>query len=107
MRFTGTTLKPTWTSSNKSVATIDKNGKITAKKKGTTKITGSVGGKSYYCTVKVEDPSLNVKSKLIVKGKKYQLKVKGSTRKITWKSYSKKIATVSKKGLVTAKRLEK
>ncbi len=107
MRFTGTTLKPTWTSSNKSVATIDKNGKIIAKKKGTTKIKGSVGGKSYYCTVKVEDPSLNVKSKLIVKGKKYQLKVKGSTRKITWKSYSKKIATVSKKGLVTAKKAGK
>ncbi len=107
MKFTGTTLKPTWSSSSTSVATIDSNGKITAKKKGTTKIRAVVGGKSYYCNIKVEDPYLNVKSKLIVKGKKYQLKVKGSTRKIKWKSYSKKIATVTSKGLVTAKKAGK
>lgn len=45
------------------------------------------------------------KSKLRLKsGTSYKLKVKGQKRKITWRSSKKKIASVSKKGKVTAKK---
>jgi uncharacterized protein YjdB len=47
--------KLTWTSSNKKVATVNKNGKIVAKKKGSTVITlKSSNGKKVTCKVKVK-----------------------------------------------------
>ncbi len=45
--------KVTWKSSNKSVAAV-KNGKVTAKKKGTAKITATVRGKKLTCKVTVK-----------------------------------------------------
>jgi hypothetical protein len=47
---------------------------------------------------------LNVAKKSIYKGKKYTLKVRGTKRKVKWSSSNKKIATVTSKGKVTAKR---
>lgn len=45
------------------------------------------------------------KSKLSLKvGKSYKLKVRGKKQNVTWRSSKKKIATVSKKGKVTAKK---
>ena len=46
--------KVTYASSNKKVATVSKNGTITAKKKGTVKITVRSGKKSYVIKVKVK-----------------------------------------------------
>ncbi|WMJ86369.1 leucine-rich repeat protein [Anaerocolumna sp. MB42-C2] len=43
-----------WKSGNKSVATVDANGKITAKKKGKATITATLYGKSYQCVVTVK-----------------------------------------------------
>ena len=45
--------KVTWTSSKKTVATVSKSGKVTAKNAGSTKITATAGKKKYTCTVKV------------------------------------------------------
>lgn len=45
--------KVTWKSSKKSVATVSKSGKITAKKPGTAKITAKAGKKTWTCTIKV------------------------------------------------------
>lgn len=42
-----------WTSSKKSILTIDKSGKITPKKKGTVKITAKLGSKKTSRTIKV------------------------------------------------------
>lgn len=50
LKVTGTKQKITWTSSEKSVATV-KNGKVTAKKVGTTTITATVNKKKYNCEV--------------------------------------------------------
>lgn len=47
------TQKATYTTSNKSVATVNSKGKITAKKKGTVTITVTVGKKKATCKVKV------------------------------------------------------
>ena len=107
-----TTVK--WTSSKKSVATVDKNGKITAKKKGTAVITATtVNGKKATCKVTVtEIPAtklkLNVKSLSAYSGYKFTIKTtltpKKSTDKITWKSSNAKVASVSSKGVVTLKK---
>ena len=54
LKLTGDKVK-NWTSKNKSVATVNKSGKVTAKKEGTTTITGlSSRNKKYRCVVKVK-----------------------------------------------------
>lgn len=56
LKVTGTTSKPTWTSSKTSVATVNKTtGRVTAKKAGTATITGKIGSKKYTCKVTVKD----------------------------------------------------
>lgn len=91
-----------WTSSKPGVATV-KNGKVTAKKAGKTVITAVVGSYKASCTITVKKPTLKLTKKTITvkKGKKAKIKVKAvPTGKITYKSSSKKIATVTKKGVV-------
>ncbi|MDD6445540.1 MAG: Ig-like domain-containing protein, partial [Lachnospiraceae bacterium] len=45
----------TWTSSSKTVAVVDKKGKVTAKKAGTAVITMKTDGKTYQCRVCVNN----------------------------------------------------
>ncbi len=50
----------TWSSSNDSIATVDKNGIVTAHKKGSVKITATAGsGKKATCSVKVVMPEFD------------------------------------------------
>ena len=46
-----------WSTSNKAIATVDKNGLVTGKKKGTAIIYAVSGGKTYTCTVAVKNES--------------------------------------------------
>lgn len=99
--------KPTkWTSSKKSVATVNAKGKVTAKKKGTTIIKCKVAKKTLKCTVKVEQPVISKKSVEVEAGKTYQLKVTGTTLKVKWSSSDTSVATVSSNGLVKAQNVD-
>lgn len=56
----------TWKSSKKSVAAVNKKGKVTARKKGSAVITAKANGKSYKCNVTVNQPSKKKNDILIV-----------------------------------------
>lgn len=99
----GTNQKVSWSSSNTSIATVSKKGVVTAKDKGVTIINAKVAGKTYKCKVKVEVPKISKTKLVLLKGTKSTLKISGTTLSVKWKSSDSSIATVSKKGVVTAK----
>ena len=93
----------TWISSKKSVATVNKSGKVLAKKKGSAIITAKAGNKKYTCKVTVETPKLNKKNVTLKVGENITLKVTGTKQPVKWKSSRKNIVTV-KNGIITAKK---
>ena len=104
LKLSGTSKTVRWTSSNKNIATVTSNGKITPKKAGNVYIRAWVDEKPYACKLKVEAPKLNVTSTTISMGAPYILRISGSTRGVTWTSSNKNIATVNNKGKVTPKK---
>lgn len=112
LKITGTKKKIKWTSSNKKIATVSASGKIKGIKKGRCNIYAKVGKKKYTCKVTVKQPvtsiKLSKKSISLNKGKKYTLKARiapknAANKAVVWKSSNTKIASVSSKGVVTAK----
>ena len=105
-----------WTSSNYDVATVDSNGKITAKSVGYAEITATTteGGKTAVCKVSVVKPvtgvSLSKSSLRVEVGDKVTLKATikpsdASNQTVSWKSSASSVASVSSSGVVTAKKL--
>lgn len=113
----------TWTSSSDAVASVDSNGKITAKTAGSAMITcKSVSDNSVVgiCNVtvkaKVQTPSeikvnkitLNKTTASVTKGKTLQLTAtvtpgNATKKEVKWSTSNKNVAMVSPSGLVTAK----
>lgn len=60
LKITGTKKKVKWSSSNKNVASVSSNGKVTAKKEGLVTITAKVNNKKYKCKVEVVQGRLEV-----------------------------------------------
>ncbi|MBR5336884.1 MAG: Ig-like domain-containing protein [Lachnospiraceae bacterium] len=109
----------TWKSSNESIVSVDAQGKITGKKKGTATVTVTAAdgtGKKAKCKVTVRDKKVtlvkkvkitNKKGAAIKTGKKVTLKAKvtpknATDKKVLWFSSDTKVATV-KSGTVTGK----
>ncbi len=114
-RFTDKSV--TWKSSNSDIVTVDKNGKITAKKAGSAEVTATVEGESVTVKVtvkeKTEEKDVEV-TKIGVSGdkemnvgdsQKLKLTVKPSNatnKDVKWESSDTSIATVDKNGKVKA-----
>ena len=104
---TGTNKAVSWSSSNSSVASVDKNGKVTAKTKGTATITAKVDGVSASCKVTVNEPAKTTikldKTKVTLgAGEPCTLKATVSpSQKITWTSSNPKIVKVDANGKLT------
>lgn len=104
----------TWSTSNSSIATVDSNGKVTAKRLGTCTITCKLTkyNQRAKCKVKVEKLKSSVgiekKNIRIGVGQTYKLKNTIKTNdtskpKLNWKTNNKRIATVNGKGKIKGK----
>ena len=106
-------------SANKKIATVDNKGNVKGVKAGKTTITlNFASGTSRTVTIVVQKKKVAT-SKLTVSERNVTLKVKGkrtlmalispitSKDKVTYKTSNKKVATVSKKGVITAKKAGK
>ena len=110
------TKKVIWKSSNKKVATVSSAGLVKAKKAGKATITAKAkdGGISASCRITVKDIKvkkvrLNVTKKNTRVKRTFTLRAivspaNATNKAVTWKSSNKKVATVNKKGKVTAKK---
>ena len=104
-----------WESNATNVATVDNNGKVTAKAAGEAIITAKVGDKQATCNVKVtaadvavESVTLNQSSLELVAGKEATLTAtvkpdNATNRTVAWESNATNVATVDNNGKVTAK----
>lgn len=105
---TGVSGNITYTSSKVSVATVDANGKVTAKAAGTAVITAKCGNYKATCKITVKKPSVKASAsvKTVFVGGTSQIKVTkaGVSGKVTYTSSNKSVAAVSKTGKVTAKK---
>lgn len=108
----------TWKSSNTKVAKVTADGIVTGIKAGTAKITVTSEDKQYTASatikvtgkkVAIKTLSLNKTKLTLKKGKTFQIKAtvkpKNATNKtLNYSSNNKKVATVSSKGKITAKK---
>ncbi|MGN1418905.1 MAG: Ig domain-containing protein, partial [Acutalibacteraceae bacterium] len=103
--------KVTWTSSNKSIATVSSSGVVTGKKVGSCKITVKTadGGYTASCTVTVVVPTKSIKlnktSASVKAGSSITLTAtvspsNATNKTVKWTSSNTKVATVSSKGVV-------
>ena len=96
-----------WETTNKKVATVDQDGKVTALKAGKCTISATFpNGKVITCKVTVV-PHLKYTKVTLWKQSSQTNKLLGATSKVKWQTSSKKIATVSSKGKIKGKKAGK
>lgn len=95
----------TWKSAKSSIASVDENGLITAKKCGSTIIRATADGVTAKCKVTVRKPKLSLErtSLKLFPGDSYQLIYHcSSMRPVTFRSSSSAVACVDDRGWITA-----
>ncbi|MCQ4636219.1 S8 family serine peptidase [Anaerovorax odorimutans] len=111
---------PKWESSNEAVATVDDDGRVTAREAGKAEISCTIGSKKAVCTVLVapviEPTSLKIfnsdKAKNMAMGSAFSLDARvfpenAHNAEISWKSSDKNVVTVDEDGLVEARGIGK
>ena len=94
----------TWSSSNTSVATVDKNGVVTAVSAGTATIKAKSGKNTLSCTITVKSGySVNISSTSLDIPSGKSVLLRSYTSGVSWKSSNESIATV-KNGIVDTKK---
>ncbi|MDO5520513.1 MAG: InlB B-repeat-containing protein [bacterium] len=106
----GVTGNVSYKSSNKKIATIDKNGKITAKKSGTVKVTATITINNhkkkltYTLNVKKSEIKIGFSYCSNVMNLQFKAKAKGCVKKFVWRSSNTNVGTIDPKtGFFTAK----
>lgn len=95
--------KTTWVSKKKSVATVNKKGKVTARKKGTAKIIAKNQSGNASCKVIVQEPKLSKAKLSLALNDSYTLKLKGTNQTVIWSSSNSNIVAVDQhSGKLTA-----
>lgn len=102
LKVNGVNKKIIWKSSDKKIATVSTKGKVTAKKKGTAKITAKIGKKKAVCNISVEEPCISKNTLSLNIGATYQLDIIGTTKKVYWTSSDSSVASISPDGIITA-----
>ena len=100
-------ITPIWKSNKTSIACVDENGCVTAKKHGSAIISATVDGIKKFCTVEVKSPviKLNHYSLKLKTGEKATLIATVSSGNTPeWRSKKSSIASVSSKGIIKAKK---
>lgn len=92
--------KTTYTTSNKSYATVDGNGNVKGVKAGKVKVTVNNNGISKVFEVTVKKPTLNKTSLKLSKGKTFTLKITGKVGNARFSSSNKSVATVDSNGKI-------
>lgn len=107
LKVKGTKKKAKWSSSNKSVAAVNKKGKVTAKKAGKTTITAKIGKKKYKCKITVKNPTttLSASSLTLTPGQQDILiaSSNGKSNRVSWWTTHSSVASIDGDGVVTAK----
>ena len=98
-------VKMTYRSSNSKVVTVNSNGVMVARAKGSAVVTGKYKTVKWTYRVKVEAPRLSATSLNLTPGSSKQLKVSGTTRKISWSSSAPSVVFVSNKGVIRARKI--
>jgi hypothetical protein len=100
-----TTAEITWKSSSPKTATVTEDGLVKAKKAGKATITATVNGQEITCAVTVKNPKVKVKKKSLTVKKGHKIKIgytlKPAGQKPVFTSKNKKIAKVTKAGVVS------
>lgn len=107
LAVTSTGKKPSFSSSNSSVASVNTYGKITAKKAGTATITAKIKNGEASCKVKVQKTTINLSQKSITLENGYSTRLTATTstgHPVTYKSGKSSIASVSEDGVILAKK---
>ena len=97
--------KNVYVSRNTGIATVDKNGVVTALKAGKVNVVVKNSGKVLKCKITVKNPYLSKTELHMGKKERVPLSVTGGSGDIKWKSSAKKIAKVTADGIVIGKKV--
>lgn len=95
-----------WSSSDKSVATV-KDGNVTALKKGTAIITSTLenGEKDEHKVTVITNPKIIGKKSKAEKNTTFKIRVDGAATSIKYSSSNPKIASITSRGVITTKKV--
>lgn len=95
--------KPKWSSSKKSVATVNSRGNVIAKSAGKAKITAKLGEKKYTCNITIPKQYISSSSITLCVGENKVITIYGTSfgDNINWRSENNNIATISEDGIIT------
>ena len=103
--YTSTGKKPTWKSSDSSVASVNTYGYVTAKKAGTALITAKIKDAEASCKITVQKTTITLNKTNVTLEHGQWTRLLASTSngsKVKWKSSKKSVATVDEFGTVIA-----